>query len=105
MLDLSDIFYINPGKKNDQSLQSELRERKQCSKGISPIAIKGCPKGYIMEQIMTKTEKFFSVKLIKCLPCACGDHDNGDHYKQQGGNESRESDSDSDTSDVVKYYQ
>ena len=55
-------------KKPDQSLQSELRERKQkgCPNGISPIAIKGYPKGYIMEKIMTKMEKFFSVKLIKC---------------------------------------
>ena len=69
------------------------------------MAIKVCAKGYLMEQIMTTMDNFFSVKLIKCLPCPCADHGNGDHYEQQEGNESRESDSDSEATNVVKYYQ
>ena len=54
---------------------------------------------------MTTMDKFFSVKLIKCLLCPCADHGNGDHYEQQEGNESRESDFDSEATNVVKYYQ
>lgn len=69
------------------------------------MAIKVCAKGYLMEQIMTMMDKFFSVKLIKCLPCPCADQGKGDHCEQQEGNESRESDSDSEVTNVVKYYQ
>lgn len=69
------------------------------------MAIKGCPWGYLMEQIMTTTEKFFSLDLINCLPTTCGDHDNGDQDEQQEGCKSRESDSNSEAGDVAKYYQ